>query len=427
MQQAPAHVSGPNAAKRLDICVWGSTGVVGRLVAEHLARDYQKQGVKWALAGRNRQKLESIRDKLCKIDPSVKDVPIITADLADPSSLESLTRQAKVVLATVGPYREWGTPMVEACVNTGTHYCDITGEAPWVRRMISKYDAHAKQKGVRIVHMAGFDSIPSDLTTFLAADHMKKKHNKECGKVEVHVKITGGAVSGGTVASLFGSVFDESGPERKALSDPYGLDPPSSSRGPDKPDSFWAGFSRLHNTWHMPFIMAPINSRVVRRSNALMGHRYGKNFSYSEAQNMSGRFAAYIGSCLFIFIGLMISIRPLRRFWMWLLPAAGQMPDRKQMEDSSFLAVAIATSDETGGGKPVAVRAEFKAWGDPGFLATSRMLLESGLCIALEEEELMKSAPLQAGVLTPAAAFGHILVKRLNKQSQMFNLAVADN
>jgi len=408
----------------LEICVWGSTGVVGRLVAEHLARDYQKQGVKWALAGRNRQKLEGIREGLCKIDPTVKDVPILTADLADPSSLEALAKQAKVVLATVGPYREWGTPMVEACVNTGTHYCDITGEAPWVRRMINKFDAKAKEKGVRIVHMAGFDSIPSDITTFLAADQMKKQHNKECGNVELLLEIKGGALSGGTVASLLGSVFDENKEDKKALQDPYGLDPTSSSRGPDKADGFWVQFSKVHNAWTMPFVMSPINSRVVRRSNALMNHRYGKNFSYFEAQKMPGRVSAYIGSCMFIFFGLMINIQLLRRFWMWVLPSAGQMPDRKQMEESSYKTVAIATSDECAGGKPVTVTAEGKAYGDPGFLTTSRMLLESGLCIALEEEELKKSAPLQAGVLTPAAAFGHILVKRLNKHPKMFSFKV---
>jgi short subunit dehydrogenase-like uncharacterized protein len=341
-------------------------------------------------------------------------VEYFVVDTTDEESLREVCASSRVVLTTVGPFAKYGDAVVKVCAELGTHYCDITGEVPWVKRMIRKHDEEAKRKGIKIVHMCGFDSIPSDLGTLLVVDHMKKQYNKACSKVELLYMDAKGTFSGGTVASLFHAIFEEKGEDAKAAQDPYGLDPPSSSRGPDAKDSFWPGYSQLLGKHTMPFVMSIVNTRVVRRSQALLGHPYG-HFSYQEGQAMPGRIAAYVGSFAFVFLGGLFSLRPLQPLWARLLPKAGSGPDKKTQLEGYWRVQVAAQSEEPQGVEPTVVRAELKGDGDPGYWSTSRMLLECGLCIAQQEEELKESGALQSGVLTPATALGTVLIKRLTK------------
>ncbi len=280
------------AARPFDVVVWGATGFTGRLVAEHLAR--AGGGVRWAMAGRNHEKLAATRDDIAARVPSAASAPLLVGDAGDPASLDAIASQARVVCATVGPFAKHGEPIVAACVKNGADYCDITGEPHFIRRIIDTYDQAARAAGVRVVPTCGFDSIPSDLGVLVLAEHAREELGRALAEVRAYVTAAKGGMSGGTAASML-LLLEAAASDRalrRLLADPYGLSPDRandlSTDGRDPLAPRWDGEA---GGWAAPWMMAAINTRVVRRSNALLGHRYGKGFRYQESMLMKGRLA----------------------------------------------------------------------------------------------------------------------------------------
>ena len=265
-----------NDKREYDIIVWGASGFTGRLVAEYLYLNYNSNNLKWAIAGRDKLKLISIRDTFLD-----KSIPIVIADSFDEKSLDEMTKTTKVVCSTVGPYAKYGSLLVKSCVNNKTHYCDLAGEAQWIRKIIDLHHEEAKNNQVRIVNSCGFDSIPSDLGVYFIHKNISNKNLT----VEMRVRGAKGTYSGGTYASMKNIIKEASSNRevRKSLTNPYGLNPVGEQSGLDKRDLTSVVYDKKIKNWISPFLMAGINTKIVRRSNALSNYHYGKEFKYSEA------------------------------------------------------------------------------------------------------------------------------------------------
>ena len=267
-------------SREFDIVLWGATGYTGQLVADYLARNYLdgETGLRLALAGRNEEKVRRVA-----ADIGEPELPILIGDSFDGASLDAMASRADVVISTVGPYAKYGAELVAACVRNGTDYCDLSGETQFVRAMIDAHQQEAERTGARIVHCCGYDSIPSDLGTLMVQDAFEERHGKYASEVKMAAVDMRGAFSGGTVASMMNIVDElkENPSIRKVLGDPYALNP-KGVRGPDKGDQAGARYDQDLGMWTAPFIMAAINTRVVRRSHALMGLPWGDGFRYSE-------------------------------------------------------------------------------------------------------------------------------------------------
>lgn len=397
---------------RLDVVVWGATGFTGALVAEYLAR-HAVEG-SWALAGRSRDRLAALRDRLAADFPAAADVPLIVADATDPGSLAELASQAKVVCTTVGPYARYGDPLVAVCVEQGAHYCDLTGEPQFMRRTIDRWHDRARDAGLRLVHTCGFDSIPSDLGCFLVQERALEQHGEPMSRVTTYVRELHGGLSGGTLASLI-EILDHSGDReiRRIPGDPYALLPDGAPRGPRVRDVRPVTWDADERTWTGSFVMAPTNAKVVRRSNALLDGRYGPQ-AYEEvaafrpgARGLARAIAQSAG------LGLGLAALRSRRARGVLvgrvLPAPGSGPDRETRERGGFRMEIVgrhATLPE--------IRVTVRGDRDPGYGATAGMLAESALCLAHD------SLPDRFGVLTPATAMGHALVQRLPRAGVTF-------
>ncbi len=376
-----------------DLVVYGATGFTGRLVAEYLAS--QGAPVAVALAGRSEAKLESVRADLGV------DWPLMVADATDPTALRKLARSTRVVLATVGPYWQHGLPVVEACAKAGTHYADLAGEVLFMRESIDRYDQIAKKTGARIVHASGFDSIPSDLGVHL----LYEAAGAELGETVMAVRRVSGGFSGGTVASGAGQAEAANDPKlRRIMGDPYALTP--GERGPDHGDQLWVRYEPVLDSWTGPFVMAGINTRVVRRSNLLRGYAYGRDFQYKEVvatgAGLGGRIRAAAVAAATTGGMAALGIGPTRAVARRLLPKPGEGPSAQTRERGGFQVEfrSILADGRVFG-------AEVIGQGDPGYAATARMLGESGLCLADTEGP--------GGVLTPASAMGDDLVERLRE------------
>ncbi len=382
-----------------DLVLFGASGFVGRLVTRRL-RD-AGDATRIALAGRSRERLAAVRDELGV------DWPLIVADSGDDAALADLARSTRVVVTTVGPYARHGLPLVRACAAHGTGYADLTGEALFVRESIDVADGPARDSGARIVHACGFDSVPSDLGVLTLAEQVRADGAGELTDVLLLVVAARGGFSGGTVDSLRGqvdAVHADPGLARR-LADPYLLSPDRAAE-PDlepQPDGFLA--RRLDDgTWVAPFVMAPFNTRIVRRSAALLG--YASRLRYAEAIR-TGRsplaplaaVGVAAGSAA-VATGLRLPVvRPLLDR---LLPDPGEGPSERVQREGSFRLELRATT--TTGARYTGVVA---APGDPGYAATSVMLAQAGLSLAHDE------LPDRAGVLTPASAMGDALTRRL--------------
>ncbi len=269
------------ADKDFDLVLFGATGFTGRLVAEVLTE--RNPRLRWALAGRSRDKLEAVRADLAAIAPAAASIPILVGDSLDPSSVDALVRRARVICTTVGPYAKYGAPLVAACAAHGVHYCDLTGETHFVRASIDAHHDRAAETGARIVPCCGFDSIPSDLGVLMLHEHLAKQ-GKRLGEAHYRVMKMKGGPSGGTIASVLEVAAAARTPAvRRVLADPYALDPKGTPRGLDVRDSMGPRRDPDTGRWTAPFVMAAINTRIVRRSNALLGHAYGEGFRYDEA------------------------------------------------------------------------------------------------------------------------------------------------
>lgn len=396
------------AARDFDLVLWGATGFTGRLVAEHLTTHYGHGGpLRWALGGRNRDKLEALAATLADDSGTP---PLVTGDSGDEASMAALAARTNVVCSTVGPYARHGTPLVAACADNGTHYCDLTGEVPWVAMTIARFGERAAETGARIVHSCGFDSIPSDLGTWFVQREMLTRHGVAGRHVRGRVGRTRGGASGGTVASLLG-VMEEAGRNRavrKLLADPYSLNPPGAPRGPDRDDSLRPLYDPVFKQWTGPFVMAAINTRVVRRSNALLDYPWGENFAYDERQLCRSRAQALLLAGALGGGMAAMALGPTRRLAAHFLPAPGEGPDAEERENGFFELFLHAEHPED---RALDLRARVSGDRDPGYGATSRMLGEAAASLALDD------LPTGGGIWTPATAFGEALLSRLRDRA----------
>ena len=393
--------------REFDVVVWGATGFTGKWVAKHLYDHYTQDTLRWAVAGRNANKIDELRDF---IGDKEKEITSLIADSNDEISLQKMVKKTKVIISTVGPYAYYGSLLVKACAEAGTHYVDLTGEVPWMRDMIDEYHTTAIKSGARIVHSCGFDSIPSDMGNYFIQSRAKEKFNNYLNSVRFALVKSKGGVSGGTVHSLL-NVIEQAVKDKKIrrlMGNPYSLNPDPSFKGVDKGDQRSAKYSDELGKWTAPFVMAGINTRIVRRSNALMGFKYGKDFSYTETMatgaGFKGRSAASSiagGLSLFTIVGLS---KVGRKLISKILPSQGEGPN-VDPENPGFYNIAFF--GETKGGDKL--RAKVTGDADPGYGSTSKMLAESAICLALCEDKL----EVGGGFWTPSSAMGDHLLNRL--------------
>ena len=400
-----------------DIVVFGATGFVGRLTAAYL-RDHAPAGTRIALGGRSREKLERTRGEL---GGGAADWPLVVADSHDAGALAELAASTTMVATTVGPYLRYGLPLVEACADAGTHYADLTGETLFMRRSIDAAHTSAKASGARIVHTCGFDSIPSDLGVLLLHEHAQATGAGELEDTTLVVRAMRGGVSGGTIDSLRGQLDEARADKasRRIIVDPYALSPDRSAE-PDlgnERDPMGVIHDDELGGWLAPFVMGTVNTRVVRRSNALLGHAYGRGLRYRELMLAGGlplgpvKAAGISGGIAALVAGL--SIPPTRKLLDRVLPDPGEGPSEKQRERGFFK---IDTHARTSSGARLICR--MSAPGDPGYKATAVMLGEAALALSLDEAQL----PEAAGVLTPATAMGDVLADRLRAAGHAYDV-----
>jgi len=404
-----------HSGRTYDLVVYGATGFVGRLLAAYLA-DHAPSGIRIALAGRSRARGEEVRAGL---PAAAHGWPVVEADSGNPSSLADLATATRVLVTTVGPYARYGLPVIEACARAGTHYADLTGEVLFVREAIDRYDAPARESGARIVHSCGFDSVPSDLATLLLAERAAADGAGSLGDVRLVATFRGG-ISGGTIDSMRAQVeaVHRDRSLRRLLTDPYALSPDRSAE-PDtrQPPDFGPPARTPDGRWTAPFVMASINTRIVRRSNALQDWGYGRGLRYGEVTGcgrgpLGGVTAAGLTAGLAGTLAAM-AFPPTRALLDRVLPAPGSGPDAATREKGRFRMVVDA---ETEHGRRY--RATAAGTGDPGYAATAVMLGESALALAVDGDRL----PDRVGSLTPATGLGDVLVQRLRAAGHTYEV-----
>jgi len=381
------------ASSKFDIVVYGATGFTGRLVAEYLASRYKGDGnLKWAMAGRSKDKLASVRDAI----GAAADTPLIVADASDPASLKAMVEQTKSVITTVGPYQLYGSELMAACVAGSTDYFDLCGEPVWMRQMIDKHEAAAKASGARIVFSCGFDSIPFELGVFCAQEHAKKVFGTPVSRIKGRIRAMKGTFSGGTAASARAS-FAAAAKDLSLVAmfqDPFVLTP--GFEGPKQPKGNKPLLDEDMGSWTAPFIMATINTRNVHRSNMLMNFPYGKDFVYDEmiltgpgeqGEANAKRVVAAVNA---------------ERMGATDGPKPGEGPSKEERENGMYDLLFVAIGPD---GKQA--RAAVKGDRDPGYGSTSKMISECAICL------LRDTPDVAAGIWTPGAAMGHKLIKRL--------------
>ncbi len=390
-----------------DVVVWGATGFTGRLVAESLAAG-APEGLRWALGGRDRERLERLRAELGVA------AGIVVADAHDPASLTSLARSARVVASTVGPYARHGTPLVAACVEAGTHYADLTGEITWMRASIDAFHEAARASGAKIVHACGFDSVPSDLGLWWLQQQSLARHGRPCATVVHGFGPMAGGVSGGTVASALAMVEAAVADPgvRRALADPDLL-APGGVASPRERRPWWPHFDGDLAAWTAPFFMAGVNERVARRTRALLGEPWGPRFRYEECWRARGWPEAAAVSLAVLARPVLLAIGPVRRWAARrILPSPGEGPSAERRARGFFRTLLVGRVD--GVAAPVVARLACDL--DPGYGATALMLREAALSLALDD------LGEEGGVLTPATAFGERLVARLRRVGFRFEV-----
>jgi short subunit dehydrogenase-like uncharacterized protein len=396
----------------LDVILYGATGFTGRQTAAYFGA-HAPEGLKWAIAGRSADKLKAVAESLPRA------VETVVADAADGEALAKLARRTKVVLTTAGPFSKYGDLLVTRCVEEKTDYVDITGETPWVRTLIDRFHARAAADGTRIVPLCGYDSVPSDAGVLLVADWIRREWGQPTVRVLAAFSAKGG-INGGTIDSAL--TLAESG-QRRALADVLLLNPETHrtederQRSPDRKRVEW---SAELDRWLAPFFMAPVNTRVVRRSNALLdtwGEGYARPalvpFTYDEALETRSRISALtITAGTGLFFGLIG--RPTgRRLVRSVAPSPGQGPSDKTMDGGFFRTRLIGEAAD--GRKALGT---FAGTGDPGNRATVKMLCEAALLLATHPRETpareeLPGGSARGGILTPATALGRPYLERL--------------
>lgn len=377
-------------ARDFDIIVYGATGFTGRLVAEYLT---QIGAQRWAMAGRSLSKLQEVRDLI----GAPADTPLVTANSDDAASLRSLCERTKVVLTTVGPYQLYGNDLVAACAETGTAYVDLCGEPAWMRHMIDAHHETAKRTGARIVFSCGFDSIPFDLGVLALQDAAKAKFGHPMPRVKGRVRKMQGGASGGTVASLKATLAAAAKHPSilGLLINPFALTP--GFEGPAQPKGLLPEYDRAIEAWVAPFIMAPINTKNVHRTNFLLGEAYGADFVYDEMMVAPG-----IGEMGKAAAEAIARMNPLSSD-KGPKPGEGPSPEER---DAGFYDL-LFIGEGAGGERIDCVVTGDK---DPGYGSTSKMIAETALC-------LVEDVAGEGGIWTPGALMGKILADRLQAKA----------
>lgn len=397
-----------NDPREFQLVLYGATGFTGQLAAHWIANNHP--GLKWAIAGRNRDALDKIRNKV-----GAPNLPIIVADSSDIPSIDALVRRTKVVMSTAGPFALFGENLVKACAQNGTHWADITGEIDWVREMIDKNDEAARRSGAMIVSLCGHDSVPWDLCVFKLHKCLQEK-NDSLSRVELFDDIRAQA-SGGTMATVFNALEGKTKFKRANL----GYDPLLKDLDGRKDLSKFAvrnpmviGWSKLNKSWFGPFFMASVNANCVRRSNALL--KYSPGLSYAEAQSFPNLFECLNQNVLLLVFATMLASYPLR--WLMLtlgfLPKPGQGPTAEQMEAGHLVVTGYGAGQN---GQKAKCVMTFNR--DAGYLDTARMLAECALLLAEKDPRNP-----DGGCHTPASAFGEDLLDRLCATGTQFNVSV---
>ena len=394
-----------NKSKEFDIIIWGATGFTGRLVAEYIYINYSSEKLSWAIAGRDKKKLINVRDKIAD-----ENIPIIIADSFDEMSLTKMTQKTKVICSTVGPYSKYGSLLVKSCIKTNTHYCDLAGEAQWIRKIVDTYHQEAKNKKIKIVNSCGFDSIPSDIGVYFIHKNLPDV-NIKLDNISMRLSGFKGSLSGGTYASMNNIITEASKDShvRKILTNPYGLNPEGQRTGPDKRDLNKVKYDEDSKSWIAPFMMAGINTKIVRRSNALSNYSYGKNFTYDESVMTGDGFKGRTKAIMSVLPLFFLTAKPgslLKRIINYFTPKPGQGPNENERENGYFsMRFYIRYNDKS--------RALVRVTGDrdPGYGSTSKMLAESAICLS---KDSLKDT---YGVITPSIAMGDQILDRLQAKA----------
>ena len=374
--------------KSFDIVIYGATGFTGKLVVEYMQEKYgNDESVSWAIAGRSKEKLIAVSEDL-KVGSNV---PHLLVDSNDTDSIVSMVQQTKCVLTTVGPYQLYGANILQQCVIHGVDYVDLCGEPGWMHEMINQHAEQAKETGARIVFSCGFDSIPFDLGVYFLQKEVIAQHGQPASNVRGRVRAMNGEFSGGTAASLGATMASlKAKPELfEVLVNPFALS--NGFTGPEQAQDSKPIYDEKLETWVAPFFMAPINTKNVHRSNALMDHLYGEDFCYNEmwiqGPGEEGKAAAE-------FVG---SMNPLAD-----APAPGEGPSKESRDNGNYDVLFCADLAD-GSTLHAAVSGDM----DPGYGSTSKMIAESAICLVKECPDLV------GGIYTPAPAMGEKLIARL--------------
>ena len=382
-------------ATEFDIIVYGATGFTGRLVAEYLSANYVDGSLKWAMGSRSLSKLQQVRDEI----GAAPDTPLVTANADDPASLDAMVARANVVISTVGPYQLYGSELVAACARAGTAYVDLCGEPAWMRQMIDAHEPAAKASGARIVFSCGFDSIPFDLGVWTLQQTAIAKHGHPAPRVKGRVRKMQGGFSGGTAASLKATLAAAARDPGliKLLTNPFALAP--GFAGPHQPTGMLPEYDAAVGAWVAPFIMAPINTKNVHRTNFLSGHRYGADFVYDEMMIAPG-----IGDMGKAAAEAIAKINPLAGDKG---PKPGEGPSKAERDAGFYDLIFIG---EMADGS----RVECVVTGDrdPGYGSTSKMIAEAAICLVRDV-----AAEGKGGIWTAGALMAEPLKKRLEDKA----------
>ena len=399
-----------------DVVLYGASGFVGRQTVRYFADHVRLDEVRWAIAGRDRQKLELVRAQVGI------DVDILVADSQDRTAIDLIVSQTRVLLNTAGPFALYGDAIVDACVRYRTHYVDITGETPWVKGLIDRYHIQAAADGTRIIPCCGFDSVPSDLGAYLLVRHLQQELGVGCTQVKAYYQLAGG-FNGGTLASGL-NIYNRG--ELNQVSQPFLLNPPESipadlerHRDPISPQ-----YDENIETWVAPFFMGAVNTRIVRRSCALAEQwqePYRMDFSYQEYLKFDPPWtwlqSAGMVASLALIAGA-IQVPPLRHLLESIIPQPGSGPTEPTMDEGWFRCELLGWGSEG-----QRVRGLIADVGDPGNRATVKFVCESALCLAVDFDRLAGGAA-RGGILTPATGLGDVLVERLRKAGMQIEVEI---
>jgi short subunit dehydrogenase-like uncharacterized protein len=432
--QVAFDMAAANPSQKLyDLLVWGATGFTGRLVALYLARA-APPGLVWAIGGRNERKLQAIASEVLQ-QPGCSPVPVV---VGDPDTAASC---ARVIVSTAGPFYLYGEPLIRACIRHRCDYCDITGETLWVDSMIQKYEHEAKANGTILVSMCGFDSIPADIGVFFMASEARRRYASGINHVQAFV-VAKGSVSGGTIAS---GLTIARAPGSSSMSDPLFLVPKDAASSVVALSDFSLPTRRLGCHTAM-FVMAPINTRVVRRSAAIfasrgkaleghsaflppvdhgsaLNHSYSSApFRYSEFMLVKSLVMSWIATLAIAVAGFFLKIPGFTKLIALFAPKPGTGPSDRRISQNWFQYI-FAAKIENGREETLYGRVHGR---DGGYGDTALMLSECGLALATQRSQL-PAVVLRGGFLTPATAFGSVLLSRLNKANLRFEILPSES